>query len=100
MDVDARPRGPPRETVIHSMQDNRDHVDRESRQARSRIVMDAQGNEWVVHEVDTPQAWAHRNRCLIFSSPAVVRRVWQYPDEWVGLSSRALLDLLGDTSPA
>jgi hypothetical protein len=75
-------------------------VERGSREALSRIVMDAQGNEWVVHEVDTPQAWAHGNRCLIFSSPAVVRRVWQYPDEWVGLSARELLDLLGDTAPA
>jgi hypothetical protein len=85
---------------MYSMQDNRDHVERGSREALSRIVMDAQGNEWVVHEVDTPQAWAHGNRCLIFSSPAVVRRVWQYPDEWVGLSARELLDLLGDTAPA
>lgn len=85
---------------MHSMQDNRDHVDREPRQALSRIVMDTQGNEWVIHEVDTPQAWAHGSRCLIFSSPAVVRRVWQYPDDWSQLSSRELLNLLGDTSPA
>ena len=85
---------------MHSMQDNRDHVDRDSRQALSRIVMDPQGNEWVVHEVDTPQAWAHGTRCLIFSSPAVVRRVWRYPEEWAQLTSRQLLDLLGDTSPA
>jgi hypothetical protein len=85
---------------MHSMQDNRDHVERESREALSRIVMDAQGNEWVIHEVDTPQAWAHGNRCLIFSSPAVVRRVWHFPGEWVRLSSGELLDLLGDTSPA
>jgi len=85
---------------MHSMQDNRDHVKRGSREALSRIVMDAQGNEWVVHEVDTPQPWAHGNRCLIFSSPAIVRRVWNYPDSWVRLSSRDLLELLGDTSPA
>ena len=85
---------------MHSMQDKRDHVERESREALSRIVMDAQGNEWVVHEVDTPQAWAHGNRCLIFSSPAVVRRVWHYPDQWARLTSGELLNLLGDTSPA
>jgi hypothetical protein len=85
---------------MHSMQDNRDHVERGSREALSRIVMDAQGNEWVVHEVDTPQAWAHGNRCLIFSSPAIVRRVWNYPNGWVRLSARDLLDLLGPTSPA
>ena len=85
---------------MHSMQDNRDRAERESHQALSRIVMDTEGNEWVIHEVDTPQPWARGRRCLIFSSPAVVRRVWQYPDGWAGLSSRALLDLLGDTSPA
>ena len=85
---------------MQSMQENRDHVEREPREALSRIVMDAQGNEWVVHEVDTPQAWAHGNRCLIFSSPAVVRRVWQYPDDWALLTSRELLELLGDTAPA
>ena len=83
-----------------STQDNRDRGERGSREAPSRVVMDAQGNEWVVHEVDTPQPWAHGNRCLIFSSPAVVRRVWSYPEGWVRLSSRDLLDLLGDTSPA
>ncbi len=86
---------------MYSMQDNRDHVEeRESRETPSRVVMDAHGNEWVVHEVDTPQAWAHGARCLIFSCPAIVRRVWRYPDTWVRLSSRELLALLDDPSLA
>jgi len=85
---------------MHSMQDNRDQVERGSREAPTRLVMDAQGNEWVVHEVDTPQAWAHGDRCLIFSSPAIVRRVWSYPDGWVRLSPRDLLKLLGSTARA
>ena len=84
---------------MHSMQDDRDHVGEDSREALSRVVMDAHGNEWVIREVDTPQAWAHGRRCLIFSCPAIVRRVWQYPEDWGGLSSRELLALLGDTSP-
>jgi hypothetical protein len=84
---------------MHSMQDDRDHVGEESREAISRVVMDAHGNEWVIHEVDTPQAWAHGQRCLIFSCPAIVRRVWSYPEGWVKLPSRELLALLGDTSP-
>jgi hypothetical protein len=83
-----------------SMQDSRDHSGQGSREAPSRVVMDAQGNEWVVHEVDTPQAWAHAARCLIFSSPAIVRRVWRYPDSWVRLSPRDLLNLLGDGPPS
>jgi hypothetical protein len=83
-----------------SMQDNRDRGGQGSREAPSRIVMDAQGNEWVVHEVDTPQDWAHAERCLIFSSPAIVRRVWRYPDGWVRLSPRDLLNLLGDAPPS
>jgi hypothetical protein len=83
-----------------SMQENRDRGDSRSREVPSRVVMDAQGNEWVVHEVDTPQAWAHATRCLIFSSPAIVRRVWRYPDGWVRLSSRDLLNLLGESAIA
>jgi hypothetical protein len=82
-----------------STQDNRDRGEQGSRELPSRVVMDAQGNEWVIHEVDTPQAWAHAARCLIFSSPAIVRRVWRYPDGWVRLAPRDLLKLLGD-SPA
>lgn len=85
---------------MYSMQDRRDHADRGSRDAPTRAVMDAHGNEWVVYEVDTPQAWARGVRCLIFSSPAIVRRVWRYPDGWTRLSSRELLELLGDTSLA
>lgn len=85
---------------MHSMQDDRDQVGEESREALSRVVMDAQGTEWVVHEVSTPQPWAHGARCLIFSCPAIVRRVWRYPEGWVRLRPQELLDLLGNTSPA
>ena len=85
---------------MYPMQDNRDHVDRGSRDVPTRVVMDAIGNEWVVHEVETPQAWARGVRCLIFSSPAIVRRVWRSPDSWARLTSRELLDLLGVTSVA
>ena len=83
---------------MHSMQDNRDGVERGSRDVATRMVMDALGNEWIVREVDTPQSWAHGDRCLIFSSPAIVRRVWRYPESWARLSSSELLLLLDDTS--
>ena len=84
---------------MYPMQHDRDHVEQGSREAATRMVMDARGNEWTVREVDTPQSWAHGNRCLIFSSPSIVRRVWRYPEGWARLSPSELLALLGDTSP-
>ena len=85
---------------MYPMQHNRDHVEQGSREAATRMVMDAQGNEWTVREVSTPQSWAHSARCLIFSSPSIVRRVWQYPDGWARLSPSELLALQDDISPA
>jgi hypothetical protein len=88
---------------MYHMSDNRDRVsrDRDQRDDRdtvTRVVMDAHGNEWTVREVETPQLWAHGERCLIFSSSSIVRRLWSYPREWARLSSRELLDLVGDSS--
>jgi hypothetical protein len=42
------------------------------------------GSQWYVVEVDgsrVPGACG-RPRCLIFVSERVVRRVWEFPDEW------------------
>jgi hypothetical protein len=75
------------------MSELHEHLDRNERDVPSRVVVDAEGSEWLVREVDTPQAWARGERCLIFSSSAIVRRVWRYPAEWAGLPSRALLEL-------
>ena len=85
---------------MHSMQHNRDHGEQGSREHTTRMVMDALGNEWIVREVDTPQAWAHGDRCLIFSCPAIVRRLWHYPQGWARLSPSDLLALVGDISTA
>jgi hypothetical protein len=85
---------------MYSMQDDRDPLARVARESVTRSLLDAQGNEWVVREMETPQPWAQRGHCLIFSSPALVRRVWSYPAGWAELPSRDLLELLGDTSPA
>ena len=82
---------------MHPMQHDHDRVDHGPREAASRMVLDAQGNEWTIREVATPQSWAHGDRCLIFSSPAIVRRVWRYPEDWVRLAPSDLLALLGDT---
>jgi len=78
---------------MYTMSEFHDRLDRNERDVSSRVVMDAEGSEWLVREVDTPQAWARGARCLIFSSSAVVRRVWKYPSSWAVLPSRALLDL-------
>lgn len=83
----------PRIAVSTMSEFHHDRLDRNERDVSSRVLVDAEGSEWHVSEVDTPQAWARGKRCLIFSSAAVVRRVWRYPAEWAGLSPRALLEL-------
>lgn len=85
---------------MYSMHQNSDYVERGAREAATRMVMDAQGNEWIVREVHTPQSWAHGDRCLIFSSPAIVRRIWRYPEGWARLSPSDLLALQDDASRA
>ena len=82
---------------MHPMQQNGEQVGQGSREAATRLVMDALGNEWTIREVDTPQPWARGKRCLIFSSPSIVRRVWQYPKGWARLAPSDLLGLLDDT---
>jgi hypothetical protein len=85
---------------MYHMPESRDRPQSEQREIESRVVVDGQGNEWVVHEVATPQLWAHADRCLIFSSSSIVRRVWSYPSAWARLTSRELLQLVGDVLPA
>jgi hypothetical protein len=79
---------------MYHMPDSRDRARSDESDAAQRVVVDGQGNEWLVREVDTPQPWAHAKRCLIFSSSAVVRRLWSYPEGWARLSSRDLLGLI------
>jgi hypothetical protein len=85
---------------MYHVPENRDRQQSEGRDLETRVVVDPHGNEWSVREVDTPQPWAHAKRCLIFSSSTIVRRVWSYPREWSRLSSRELLDLVGDVTPS
>ncbi len=83
---------------MYQMPDNRGRPKAEQIDAGSRVVVDGDGIEWQVREVDTPQPWAHAKRCLIFSSSAVVRRLWIYPEDWARLASRDLL-ALGQEQP-
>jgi hypothetical protein len=83
---------------MYQMPDSRDRRTTETSESITRVVVDGSGNEWLVREVDTPQQWAHANHCLIFSSAAVVRRLWSYPKDWARLPSRELLALIEDAS--
>lgn len=85
---------------MYHMPEHRDRQQTEKRDVETRVVVDPNGNEWSVREVDTPQPWAHAKRCLIFSCSTIVRRVWSYPSGWSRLSSRELLDIVGDVTPS
>lgn len=61
--------------------------------AASHSVFDRNGTEWLVQELETPQAWARGVRCLILNSRECVRRVWHYPDNWRTLDAEALFAL-------
>jgi len=60
----------------------------------TRIFIDSGGVEWEVVEVDGMDVPAARGeRCLIFRSPAAVRRVWNYPRSWTGMTASELAEL-------
>jgi hypothetical protein len=60
----------------------------------TRLFVDANGVEWEVLEVNGTDVPAARGeRCLIFRSPGAVRRVWNYPRAWTGMSASELVDL-------
>ena len=63
---------------------------RERRKIAQRDI-DAGGISWRVFEVEAAEwSWAHKARCLLFVSPEVIRRVWEYPVDWWQLSTDEL----------
>jgi hypothetical protein len=49
---------------------------------------------WSVVEVDARAVpGAHRARCLVFTRPDCIRRVWDYPADWRGLDEAGLAAL-------
>lgn len=61
---------------------------------RTRLFVDGNGVEWEVLEVEGAEVPAARGeRCLIFRSPAAVRRVWNYPKSWTAMSASELVNL-------
>jgi hypothetical protein len=70
--------------------------DPQRRRQRSVAVEDRSGVRWRVYErVTTGEPGARRDRCLIFDSDSVVRRVWNYPPDWWQLPQGELLALSG-----
>ena len=60
----------------------------------TRLFVDGDGVEWEVLEVAGAEVPAARGeRCLVFRSPAAVRRVWNYPKTWTAMSASELVDL-------
>lgn len=57
------------------------------------VILDREGTEWAVREVETPQSWARGERCLVLNSRECVRRVWRYPRDWRRLDADSLFDL-------
>ena len=60
----------------------------------TRIFVDGNGVEWEVEEINGAEVPAARGeRCLIFRSPAAVRRVWNYPKTWTAMTASELVNL-------
>jgi hypothetical protein len=56
---------------------------REMETAVAREFIDRAGVLWRVIEVDARHTpGARGERCLLFSSPGAIRRVWQFPADW------------------
>ncbi len=62
--------------------------------AQTRVFTDHEGVQWEVTEIPGRIVPAARGeKCLIFSSPVAIRRVWTYPETWVRMSADELYDL-------
>lgn len=59
-----------------------------------RSYIDADGLTWEVREVAGSDVPGARGRsCLVFESPVVIRRVWDYPDDWRQMTPEDLAQL-------
>jgi hypothetical protein len=58
-----------------------------------RTFVDADGARWYVHEQAFSEYDRRKGRSLIFSSEAAVRRVRDYPGDWISLTDAELADL-------
>jgi hypothetical protein len=58
-----------------------------------RTFVDADGVSWRVHEQAFSEYDRRKGRSLIFSSDGAVRRVRDYPQQWMTLTEAELSDL-------
>jgi hypothetical protein len=55
------------------------------------VFVDDSGIDWRIYELPGERVPASRGRrCLIFESDRAIRRVWNFPDNWLALSSSEL----------
>ena len=65
----------------------------------SRVIegglRNAPATSWTVREIDARDLPGSRGeRCLVFEDHATVRRVWDFPADWVALPAAALIRLM------
>jgi hypothetical protein len=69
--------------------------DAAEREVVRRLHDDRTGGDWRVFERDARRIPGSRGpRCLYFDGEGVVRRVWQYPPDWLQLPADDLLGLM------
>jgi hypothetical protein len=59
----------------------------------ARIIVAADGREWIVREVPAPDFDRRQHATLVFEAPDVMRRVRQYPDNWRELTDAELYEV-------
>ena len=77
------------------MNEQREGVELPTRNVEARAdgtvrFQDGRGRAWIVREEECPAPWGRAERCLIFMSEYLVRRVWAVPENWRSLSAREL----------
>jgi hypothetical protein len=61
--------------------------------SRARVFVDIEGVRWHVHEQPFSEYDRRKGCSLIFASEGAVRRVREYPEDWMSLTDDALADL-------
>ena len=57
---------------------------------RTRTIRDLEGRTWIVRETPLPAFDRRSGSCLIFERAEVVRRVRNFPANWLDLSEKEL----------
>jgi hypothetical protein len=72
----------------------RSPIDASAPPVPKRQFTDARGNLWEVRERPAPrEPWARGASFLLFESSGIVRRVWDFPSDWLTLKDAELEQL-------